>query len=314
MLERLLLKGANVNTQNREKETPLHVAVLAQDMECIVRLMNAKNFDPTLANAQGDTAIAVVANQIRSTYENVEKAREIHDRLALYSNVTVRNILKEDVPLTSSLQDLAQMITRQDKKIFFSYCWHREHGTKPMADDFENLLKKLGITNYYRDIREEEGHGMTLGTHIETFMQNARSADAVVIFLNEAYLRSRNCMYEFLQVWDSANRKVSGKTFVVRHPEFNIFSGPTTHTHYTNYWQTVKAKINEDARNIREAAHLEWHAKEARFVDEIMRDMSYMIQHLASYIRADYKSLRSKGFEDILNAYPKSTCEVTGFA
>lgn len=299
MIERLLREGANVNAQNKKLETPLHLAVIKQDIDCIVRLMNAKSFDPTLANSHGETASDIVASQVRSTYENVEKATEIQGKLGLYSNINVLKILKDEVILTKNIQDLAKMTAQQDKKIFFSYCWHREHGTKPMVDDFENLLKKLNIINYYRDIREEESHGMTLGTHIETFMKNAKTADVVVIFLNEAYLRSRNCMYEFLQVWDSANRSLSKKAFVIRHPECNIFGGPSTHTIYTNHWEFVKEKINEDAKNIKEAARLEWHAKEARFVEEIMRDMSYIIHYLASHIQSDYHQQRQKCFEDI---------------
>ena len=298
MVERLLREGASVNAQNNRKETPLHLAVIEQDIDCIVRLMNARDFDPTITNKQGETASDLVTSQIRSTYKNIEKAREIQDKLSLYSNNTVRNLLKESIFPEQLIQDYAKMIMQKDKKIFFSYCWHREHATKPMVDDLERLFQQLGINNHYRDIREEEGYGMVLGTHIETFMQNAKKADAVVIFLNEAYLRSRNCMYEFLQVWDSAEHRLSDKTFVIRHPECNIFSGPATHTFYTNHWEGVLEKINEDAKKL-DVVHLEWHAKEARFVREIIRDIPYMIEYLASYIRADYRQLRQKGFDEI---------------
>eukprot|EP01099_Mayorella_cantabrigiensis_P008686 TRINITY_DN820_c0_g2_i1.p1 TRINITY_DN820_c0_g2~~TRINITY_DN820_c0_g2_i1.p1 ORF type:complete len:272 (+),score=4.22 TRINITY_DN820_c0_g2_i1:221-1036(+) len=139
---------------------------------------------------------------------------------------------------------------------------------------------------------------MTSGTHIETFMQNVKKADTVVIFLNDAYLRSRNCMYEFLRVWDEKNKKLSSKVFVIRHPEFNsIFGGSNASIPYANYWDEVFQSLkNTDLP----AASMAWNLKEQKFSYKIYINMTSIIEHLNSYIQVDYEQIRSKGFEDIL--------------
>lgn len=211
----------------------------------------------------------------------------------------VQDILKEKIIITPRIESFSERIISENKMIFLSYCWSMENETKPMVDDFENFLKELGINNYYRDLREDEGLGMTTGTNIEKFMENTKRSDAVVIFLNEAYLRSRNCMYEFLQVWDNINRKLSSKAFVIIHPECNLFGGPRAHVPYTNYWQDVLKNIKEDEKLL-DITNKEWHVKEAIFSQEIYQNMPYIINYLGSHIQANYKLLRSSGFLDVL--------------
>lgn len=297
-IERLLKKGVNVNAQDQEGNTALHIAIDQQSLDSVLLLMNEISLNPLIKNTQGKTAGDLIEQQIRAIDKDASVARTLKSHFSRFSNVRVRGILEQAVNLTSSHYDLAAQMMQQNKRIFFSYCWNPAYSTKPMVDDLENILKDLGITNYYRDVREEEGLGMTVGTHIETFMKNAQEADAMVIFLNDAYLRSRNCMYEFLQVWDEKARRISFKAFVIFHPDFTtLYKGPTEAISYVEYWEEVYRQL-KNASDL--PTNREWNLREQQFVHKISKNITVMIEQLVSYIQADYLKLRSTGFKDIL--------------
>jgi hypothetical protein len=300
MLDELLEEeSSNVNTQDNDGNTAFHEAIQKRNLECALSFMEAseKTFDYTLKNNKGMTVLDMLNKQTQGNSEYTAKAREIKDKITRFSNITVRTILQTEAPITPSVQNMASLMIQHNKKIFFSYCWNNEYGTKPMVDDFEALIKKLGITNYYRDVRDEEGKGMTSGTHIEDFMKNARDSDVVVIFLNNAYLKSRNCMYEFLQVWDENSKKVSPKVVIIRHPDFvSVFGGPSSALTYTNHWNEVFKDLR--SKDI-SGSDIQWHNKEEGFVGKICSNITPILQELTSHIQSDYKQMRSKGFEDI---------------
>ncbi len=296
LLELLLQEEtALVNIQDDDGNTAFHKAVQKQKMDCVLPFMKTEKFDYTLENKQGKTVVALLEQQNQWAQEQAATIQQIKESLSR-SNVLVHSLLKKDTDVTPALQELGAHIMQQNKRIFLSYCWNRSYSTKPMVDDFENFLKKLNINNYYRDVREEEGLGMTMGTDIEAFMRHAKEADLVLIFLNDAYLRSRNCMYEFLQVWDESKAKLEPKAFVVRHPEFNeIFGGPNAAIPYTNHWNKVFEDLRSHAAGL-SAANMDKHNMEEGFVIKIAKNMPLIIDQLQRSIQADYKALRSNGF------------------
>ncbi|MDF3034033.1 MAG: hypothetical protein K0R76_987 [Alphaproteobacteria bacterium] len=217
------------------------------------------------------------------------------------ANATVRTILRvaPRPPITRAAEDLAREIIQHNKKLFLSYCWKEEYCTKPMVDDFERFIKILGIENYYRDIREEEGLGLTLGAHIENFMKNARDADVTIFFLNDAYLRSRNCMYELLQVWDAKTRKVKPHAFIIRHPDFHgLFGGPDAAVAYTKHWREEYGRLADNSKQM-DATSRQRHLEEMTFVTRVETNLPFLLEYMAAHIQADYALLRSQGFEDI---------------
>jgi TPR repeat protein len=298
MLDRLLEEDtACVNTQDKDGNTAFHLAIVRKHIDCVSSFMSAKGFDYTLRNKKGFTVVDLLDQQIQGARGQAAHAQELKTALLRDFNVTVQGILQKQAPITPSIQRLAASVIQQNRKFFLSYCWNRMHSTKPMVDDFENLLKKLEITNYYRDVREEEGLGMTLGTHIEDFMKNASDADVTVIFLNDAYLRSRNCMYEFLQVWDAKTQKISSRAFIIRHPDFRgIFGGPNAAVPYIEHWGEAYKKLA--GKNVAAADRQEF-LTEMTLVTDMEKSMASIISELSAHIQADYAQQRSKGFEDI---------------
>jgi TPR repeat protein/ankyrin repeat protein len=298
MLDRLLEEDtACVNTQDNGGNTAFHLAIVRKNIDCVSSFMGVKEFNYTLKNKKGYTVVDLLDQHIQGARGQAAHAQALKTSLLCDFNVTVQNILQEEVSVTPSVQKLAASVIQQNKKFFLSYCWNRAYSTKPMVDEFEKYIKGLGIINYYRDVREEEGLGMTLGTHIENFMKNAKHSDVTVIFLNDAYLRSRNCMYEFLQVWDADTKMMASNALVIRHPDFyGLFGGPNASVPYTNYWGEVYKKLKGE--NVA-AADRKQHLEEMDFVTKVEANMASIIHELSSHIQVEYQQLRSKGFEDV---------------
>jgi Ran GTPase-activating protein (RanGAP) involved in mRNA processing and transport len=238
------------------------------------------------------TAVSAFALSTMTGYSADERS----DPVAV-SNVTVHTILQVGVPVTPRIRGLSERIIQQDKKFFLSYCWKKEYSTVPMVDDFERFLRDLSITSYYRDLRLEDGLGMIPGTNIDNFMEKAGQSDAVVIFLNDAYLYSRNCMYEFLQVWDIKAQKIAPNAFVICHPDFRgLFGGPKAAVPYLEHWREEVKKLRSLELT---AENRQWLRKEEDHVFEVYGSISSIIHQLSTHIQFDYQQQRSKGFEDV---------------
>jgi TPR repeat protein len=216
-------------------------------------------------------------------------------------NAKVLNILKEEhKPVTPHVQRIAARFIQQDRKLFISYCWDEKYSTVPMVNDFEKFIQGRGVKEYYRDKRKEEGYGMTPGTNIEDFMKKARHSDAVVIFLNDAYLRSRNCMYEFLQVWDAEKKKISPNALIIRHPDFSgLFGKGDTAKPYREHWKGFYGELYHDANKDIPAHDRPKILKDMIFASEVEASISSIINEIAGHIQVDYSELRKNGFEDV---------------
>jgi hypothetical protein len=214
-------------------------------------------------------------------------------------NVKVHTILQEAVPVTPQVQELTTRIIQEGKKLFISYCWEKKYSTVPMVNDFEKFIQGSEITEYYRDTRPERGYGMTPGIDLEEFMQNAKRSDVVVIFLNDAYLRSWNCMYEFFQVWDANTKKISPKTFIVRHPEFvSLFGRGDAAGPYRESWADMNSSLAKKYPGV-PAADKKRILAEMEFATEVEQNITFIINELSRHILADYQQQRSRGFIDI---------------
>jgi hypothetical protein len=215
------------------------------------------------------------------------------------NNVTVHTILQAEAPVTPQVQDLAMRVIQQEKKIFISYCWDKNYSTVPMVNDFEKFMQERGITEYYRDTRKEEGYGMTLGTNIEDFMKNAGQCDVVAIFLNDAYLRSFNCMREFFQVWSTDSKKISPKALIIRHPDFRgLFARGDAAGPYREHWEGLYEELLGKSRKV-PAADRPRILNEMTFASEVEAGISSIINAIAGNIQVGYPELRKNGFEDV---------------
>ena len=123
-------------------------------------------------------------------------------------------------------------------EIFLSYCWQDE---EIAADIYSHLsgIKNVIVHKDTIDIKRWEG--------IKDYMHNVVNMDFVILLISDAYLRSKNCMYEVLELM--RDRKYKNKIFpaVVSKEIYN----PAVIARYVRYWQDQQQELEETLSGVR---------------------------------------------------------------
>ena len=69
LVQLLSCKGCNPNTQNKEDNTPLHIAVRENITSAVSQLLATKQCNPNVKNKKGDTPLHIVARTVKTGYE-----------------------------------------------------------------------------------------------------------------------------------------------------------------------------------------------------------------------------------------------------
>ena len=122
--------------------------------------------------------------------------------------------------------------------MFISYCWQDD---KIAADIFAylNNVTNIHIHRDTIDIKKWDS--------IRAYMNNIENMDYIILLISDAYLRSRNCMYEVLEVM--RDRKYKNKIFpvVVSKEIYN----PTVVANYVKYWQDQQQQLEDTLSSLR---------------------------------------------------------------
>jgi hypothetical protein len=121
-------------------------------------------------------------------------------------------------------------------QVCVSYAWKEEHSSDPeramKVQQFCDALAAAG-----RMVVRDTTH-MKLGDRISEFMRRIGEADRIHVFLSDSYLKSPNCMYELLQIWERSHdaEDFRRRTRVFPMPGTDIGS-PAARTKYAVYWK-----------------------------------------------------------------------------
>ena len=189
-------------------------------------------------------------------------------------------------------------ILRNQKKLFLSYSHSQDQNTTNMVDELQQILAVRNM-HYYRDTQNREKYGINVGESIEYFMENVKRSDILVIFLNEPYLRSRNCMYELLQGWNSIISNFSPKVFFIRHPDCNNIFGQEACNFYGRHWRGIRKNILDDTS--KQDVNMKWIRKEILLVNKIIRTIPSIIEYFNKHLMGDYNQRRQQDFDRICN-------------
>lgn len=117
-----------------------------------------------------------------------------------------------------------------DFKIFISYCWN----DKDVVDEIDKFFRSIGI-KLIRDVRE-----LHYKSNIKQFMGRVRLCDYVLMPISEKYLKSKNCMYEVMElIKDESYRK---RIFPIILGDTDFFSVDSI-LKYKKYWDDEYKRI-----------------------------------------------------------------------
>ena len=146
--------------------------------------------------------------------------------------VLLREIQCVETVMYQTYAEEERLMETRKTEIFLSYCWQDE---KIAADIYSYLSKYPNIDVHKDTIKIKKWES------IKDYMQKVESVDFAVLLISDAYLRSRNCMYEVLELM--RDRKYKDKIFPAVISK-EIYK-PAVIASYVKYWQDQQQELED---------------------------------------------------------------------
>lgn len=194
----------------------------------------------------------------------------------------------------------------EGKTIFLSYC----QKDSDVADYLEEKLNPLikGRATISRDIRDVEYH-----ESFKRFMNSIEKHDYVISVISDRYLKSRNCMYEMLEVVKDSNfserlvfvvltenDSIYYKKEQVLPIEAKVYS-VTDQAEYTKYWDEEIKLLDKQIEEIGEPVHAISQIKEKAIVQRILLDLPSFLEFIRDNKGLTISEHNNEGFKSMIS-------------
>lgn len=201
-------------------------------------------------------------------------------------------------------EDLVEESTN-DKTVFLSYC----QKDSDVADLIDNGIgsQLSGKAKISRDIRDVEYH-----ESFKQFMQSIEQHDYVITLISDNYLKSRNCMFEMLEVVKDSqfSKKLiyivlsdEDSKYYSETPNNNIGANVYStegQTQYTIYWQSEESKIQRQIDEIGDPISAINQIKESKIIKKILLDMPEFLEFIRDSKGLSLTEHLSNNFSEII--------------
>ncbi len=193
-----------------------------------------------------------------------------------------------------------------EKTLFLSYC--------QKDSDIANLIEGglaphiNGKERISRDIRDVEYH-----ESFKKFMQTIETHDFVLMIISDHYLKSRNCMFEVLEVIKDSQFRKKLAFIVLSDGDIQYYQdqawpsigakvysleGQTT---YSLYWAKVEKELQEQIEALGDPTRAIHQIKEKRIVQKILLDLPEFMEFIKDAKGLPLTEHIKTEFKDILN-------------
>lgn len=191
------------------------------------------------------------------------------------------------------------------KTIFLSYC----QKDSDIADLLDERLGALIQNNakISRDIRDVEYH-----ESFKKFMRSIEHHDYVISIISDSYFKSRNCMYEVLEVVKDSNFSNKLIFIVLRNSDSQYYkeqsdvdiganvystSGQTT---YSLYWKQQEQELQNQIEELGDPTYAITQIKEKKIIQKILLDLPEFMEYvrdskglqLSEHLEHDFSEMR----------------------
>lgn len=217
--------------------------------------------------------------------------------------VVLRSFLEFELIDSADALDDAQSKT---KTIFLSYC-QKDSDIADLIDERLGSLVK-GKATISRDIRDVKYH-----ESFKKFMQSIEHHDFVITIISDSYMKSRNCMYEVLEVVkdsDFANKLVfivlknEDVKYYKNKPSMDIGTDVYSakgQTNYSIYWKQQEQDLQKQIDDLGDPTYALTQIKEKSHIQKILLDLPEFIEFvrdsksipLAEHLETDFSEIMS---------------------
>jgi hypothetical protein len=177
------------------------------------------------------------------------------------------------------------------KEIYISYAWGGE--SEEFVNNLDRTLQEKGVT-IIRDKRDLGYKGL-----IKDFMERIGRGKSVIAVISDKYFKSRNCMFELVQV--AKNENFYDRIFPIVLSDAKIYD-PSDRADYVLHWQAESHKLEAKIKQLSSSANV---PSLRRSIDEYAEfratidELTDIIQNMNT-LTADIHS--KSDFEVLLNA------------
>ena len=125
------------------------------------------------------------------------------------------------------------------KEVFVSYKWGGE--SEALVDEIQYTMEDRGVlvTRDKNEVRYRDS--------IQQFMRRIGAGKCIIVILSQAYLRSKNCMFELTEI--AAAPELASRVYPVVMQDAAIFD-PITRLGYIKYWEDQQATLDQAMRQV----------------------------------------------------------------
>ena len=123
--------------------------------------------------------------------------------------------------------------------VFISYCWSDDK----VADEIQSAIGEYAV------IRRDK-NDLKSGDSISKFMETIREQDFAILVISDQYLKSRNCMYEVLQLFKDVERAFFINKIIFTVQESARIYNIHERVNYTAYWNNEYNRIFESIKDL----------------------------------------------------------------
>ncbi len=178
-----------------------------------------------------------------------------------------------------------------EQQVFISYAWGGESET--VANEVELILRKQGI-DLVRDKTDLGFKGL-----IREFMEKIGQGNFVVLIISDKYLKSKNCMFELMEV--ERKGEFFDRIFPIVLPDANIYDSLGI-LGYLKYWdQKIKA-LNASAKELDNLADTRKVQEDINLYTDIRGAIDDLAGKLSNMNTLTVEIMRSKTYQPLVDA------------
>jgi hypothetical protein len=176
-------------------------------------------------------------------------------------------------------------------QVFISYAWGGESET--VANELEIILQNNGI-DLVRDKSDLGFKGL-----IREFMQQIGMGNLVVLVISDKYLKSKNCMFELMEV--EKKGEFFDRIFPIVLPDANIYDSLGILS-YLKYWDQKIKELNASAKELDNLADTRKVQEDINLYTDIRGAIDDLAGKLSNMNTLTLEIMRSKSYQPLIDA------------
>jgi internalin A len=184
-----------------------------------------------------------------------------------------------------------------EKQIFISFKWHTD--SEKIADQIDEAFQAKGIT-IRRDCKD-----IQYKDSIQDFMQALGRGKCVIAVIDDAYLKSENCMFELVEIL--ANGDFRDRIFPIVLPDAQIYK-PAKRIKYVQHWEREIEELEEAMKSV-SAANMQGFRDEIDLYTRIRATIAELTNTLNNMNTLKVEDHIESGFAQLFTAIKQKLTE-----